>query len=118
MAPSDLDLKSGFIHLSSARQIPGTLTHFFASPPSDRTSLYLLKIPLAPLETAEVLRWESPDAKVCGSRDGEGMFPHVYFADGRLGLSDREVQSVREVVSEQGQLGWEAALAGLESWLV
>ena len=119
MAASDLDTASGFIHLSTAAQVPGTLERFFASPRTDRQTVYLLKVPREVLEhRAGVLRWESPDAKVGGPRDGEGMFPHVYFADGRLGLSDAEVVGVVEIVSAPEEEGWTAALERVGKWLV
>lgn len=115
---SALDTSSKFIHLSTAAQVPGTLLHFFPAPASARTSIVLLRIPYAPLEAAGVVRWESPDAKICGPRDGEGMFPHVYFVDGRLGLRSDEVEGVRELVSEVGEEGWVSALERSEGWLV
>lgn len=54
---SELDQNSGFIHLSTAVQVPGTLRHFFA----DEERVYILKIPFEPLK--EKIRWESPDKK-------------------------------------------------------
>jgi hypothetical protein len=54
---SELDSKSGFIHLSTAPQVPGTLQRFFGT--DER--VYILKIPLKPLQ--DKIRWESPDAK-------------------------------------------------------
>jgi uncharacterized protein (DUF952 family) len=66
---SDLDLQSGFIHLSSARQVPNTLKFFF----KDEPVVYVLRLEYAKVE--DNIRWESPDAKICGPRDGEGMFP-------------------------------------------
>lgn len=73
-----------------------------------------------------LLRWETPDAKVCGTREGEGLFPHLYFYDGedpglgatRLWLRKGEVEGVREVVSERGVEGWEGSLGELGAWLV
>lgn len=118
LSASALDASSKFIHLSTASQVPGTLFHFFPAPASERTSIVLLRIPYASLEDAGVVRWESPDASICGPREGEGLFPHVYFADGRLGLSAEEVEGVRELVSEVGEEGWVAGLKRLEAWLV
>lgn len=115
---SHLDTSSQFIHLSTASQVPGTLFHFFPAPAAQRASIVLLRLPYAPLEAAGVVRWESPDASICGPREGEGLFPHVYFADGRLGLGAEEVEGVREVVSEREDEGWEGALGRLEGWLV
>ena len=64
---SPVDLEDGFIHLSAADQIDGTLARHFAG----RTDLMLVEIDLARLGAA--VRWEP-------SRGG-ALFPHVY---GRL----------------------------------
>lgn len=66
---SDLDQKSGFVHLSTARQIPNTLKFFFKNDPL----VYVLRIEYEKVERE--IRWENPDASVCGPRGGEGMFP-------------------------------------------
>lgn len=66
---SDLDQRSGFIHLSTALQVPNTLRHFF----KDEPSVYVLRIEYERVE--KDIRWEDPDAKVCGPRGGEGLFP-------------------------------------------
>lgn len=66
---SELDQESGFIHLSTALQVPNTLKYFF----KDEPLVYVLRI-----ESERVMadiRWESPDAKVCGPRPDEGLFP-------------------------------------------
>ena len=63
------DLRDGFIHFSSARQVPGTAEKHFA----DERDLVLLAVDSATL--GAVLRWET-------SRGGE-KFPHLY---GRLAL--------------------------------
>ncbi|KIL56220.1 hypothetical protein M378DRAFT_172886 [Amanita muscaria Koide BX008] len=110
---SALDEASGFIHLSTGVQIPGTLRRFFKSEPK----VYVLRIPFDKVE--KDIRWESPDAKVCGSRPGEGLFPHLYNG-GKLG--SEEVESVAEWVNvdvgrEDGG-GWDDALQKAEAWLV
>jgi beta-hydroxylase len=61
---SPVDLADGFIHLSSAEQVDGTLTRHFAG----RADLMLVEIDLVRLGTA--VRWEP-------SRGG-ALFPHVY----------------------------------------
>ncbi|KAJ7507679.1 hypothetical protein B0H11DRAFT_1968085 [Mycena galericulata] len=104
---SELDAMSGFIHLSTAKQIPGTLKHFFGEDPT----VYVLRIKYATVE--KDIKWEDPDAKVCGERGGEGFFPHLYN-DGRLGLG--EIDSV--AVWERNGGNWEEALKRAESWLV
>ena len=54
---SSLDAKSGFIHLSTASQIPGTLKHFFASEPR----VHVLRIKYARIE--KDIKWEDPNAE-------------------------------------------------------
>ena len=79
---SSLDKSSNFIHMSRAIQIAGTLRHFFASNVSEQSSIWLLKVRISSrMEEQNVLRWESPDASICGARDGEGLFPHLYMED-------------------------------------
>ncbi|KAF7355204.1 hypothetical protein MSAN_01436200 [Mycena sanguinolenta] len=104
---SELDATSGFIHLSTAKQIPGTLKHFFA----DHDQVYVLRIEYAKVE--KEIRWESPDAKVCGERGGEGFFPHLYNG-GRLGSG--EIESV--AVWNRTSGNWDEALEKAESWLL
>jgi hypothetical protein len=67
---SELDKTSGFVHLSTAKQIPGTLKHFFA----DEPLVYVLRLPYEPLEKRSLIRWEDPKGEVCGDRAGEGVF--------------------------------------------
>jgi uncharacterized protein (DUF952 family) len=116
---SDLDKRSGFLHMSTAKQIPNTLHYFFASSAAFRDVVFLLRVPLRQLEERNLIRWESPDAKLCGPRNGEGMFPHIYD-DQKFKLTANEVESVRQVVSHEGCDGWEAALLKLrdENWLI
>lgn len=54
---SELDETSGFIHLSTALQVPGTLTHFFGND----EKMYILKIGFELVK--DKIRWESPDKK-------------------------------------------------------
>jgi uncharacterized protein (DUF952 family) len=61
---SALDVKDGFIHLSSADQVAETLALYFAG----QTGLVLIEVDLAALGEAVV--WEA-------SRGG-AMFPHIY----------------------------------------
>jgi hypothetical protein len=60
---SDFDRASGFIHLSTSRQVPITADRFF----SGETMLWVQKIPLARIEDG--LKWELNDGEV---------FPHLY----------------------------------------
>jgi hypothetical protein len=66
---SELDQTSGFIHLSTASQVPNTLKFFF----KDDLLVYILRVDFKMVE--KDIRWESPDAKICGPRPGEGLFP-------------------------------------------
>ena len=104
---SALDVTSGFIHLSTAVQIPGTLKRFFA----DDTRVYILKLPYDAIE--KDIRWESPNGDVCGERGGEGMFPHLYNG---LRLGSSEIESVELWKREEG--GWDEALERAMTWLV
>lgn len=70
----ELDQNSGFIHLSMAHQVANTLNHFF----KDEPVVYILRIEYG--QVIQDIRWESPDAKVCGPRPGEGLFPVSYMA--------------------------------------
>ena len=103
---SELDKSSGFIHLSTSVQVPGTLKHFFA----DQSQVSILRVPLAPVE--KLIKWEDPKGEVCGPRGGEGLFPHLY---NELKLGKDEVESVR-VLENSG--GWDTALKAVEDWLV
>lgn len=105
---SELDQKSGFIHLSTAPQIAGTLKHFF----TDHPSVYVLRIPYAAVE--KDIKWESPDGKVCGPRPGEGLFPHLYNG---LKLGREEVDSMQAWTRTEGG-GWDEVLKQAEGWLI
>lgn len=132
---SDLDQNSGFVHMSTAKQIPGTLEHFFASKSSSSDSIYLLRVGYSSLlerKDAQI-RWESPDASICGPREGEGMFPHIYAIRYSMDsndsstantstkalflLSGESVDSVAIITSEAGEDGWHSALRRLGDWL-
>ncbi|KAK2460045.1 hypothetical protein APHAL10511_007922 [Amanita phalloides] len=109
---SPLDKSSGFIHLSTASQIPGTLRHFFAS----ETKVYVLRIPYHDRIEKDI-RWESPDTKVCGERPGEGLFPHLYNG-GRLGSEEVESVAAWENMIPGSEAGWDDALDKAQSWLI
>lgn len=66
---SELDQNSGFIHLSTASQVPNTLKLFFSEEPL----VYILRIHYA--DVIQDIRWESPDGKVRSPRPREGLFP-------------------------------------------
>lgn len=51
---SELDLKDGFVHLSTAQQVPQTLNLFFKDVPS----VVLLRLELARVGSFKRIRWE------------------------------------------------------------
>lgn len=85
------DERDGYVHLSTAAQLAGTLERYFADTPE----LWLLA--LDPLALGEALRWEP-------SRGG-ALFPHLY---GMLQWTDCTVIAKRT----QPASGW-TPVAGL-----
>ncbi|KAJ3471990.1 hypothetical protein NLG97_g11383 [Lecanicillium saksenae] len=88
---SELDAKDGFVHLSTAEQVPKTAGLFF----SNDTRLWIVKLELSKL--ADPVRFE----------DG---FPHLY---GNFGA--RDVDSVSRFERNEGQT-WADSM-GASSWL-
>ncbi|RHZ47205.1 DUF952 domain-containing protein [Aspergillus thermomutatus] len=103
---SQLDQESGFIHLSTALQVPNTLKCFF----KDEPLVYVLRIEFD--QVMPDIRWESPDAKVCGPRPDEGLFPHLYNG---LKLGKDEVESIA-VWTNEGR--WDKAISQAKPWLL
>jgi uncharacterized protein (DUF952 family) len=64
-AGAPIDLTDGFVHLSAADQVMGTLRKHFVG----RTKLFVLEVPVAQLADQD-LRWEV-------SRGGD-LFPHLF----------------------------------------
>lgn len=64
LPPSPIDVRDGYMHLSTARQLDGTLRLHFAG----QSELVLLAVDLAGLDPH--LKWEP-------SRGGD-LFPHLY----------------------------------------
>ena len=93
---SALDEKDGFIHLSTAEQIPGTASLIYTY----AKSLFLLKIPLDRIE--EATKWEETTS---------GCFPHLYRAQ----LGREEVVDVKEFTRE-GPEQWTNVLSN-DAWL-
>ena len=62
---SELDRKDGFLHMSTAAQVPATVGRFFRH----TNTIELLKVPIERLDGDGRLRWEA-------SRS-HGVFPHV-----------------------------------------
>jgi uncharacterized protein (DUF952 family) len=71
---SELDRRDGYLHLSSAEQVPGTLARYFAG----RGDLVLLSIDSDRIDGT--LRFEPPS----GRPSTDELFPHVY---GRIPLA-------------------------------
>lgn len=74
LVPSSDDMRDGYVHLSRASQVQGTLARHFEG----REDLVLLAVRVERLPEG-ALRWES-------SRNGE-LFPHLYD---RLGVASVE----------------------------
>lgn len=119
--------------MSTASQIRGTLSLFFPTSIEKRDVVWLLKVRVDTFEegkgdSGDVLRWESPDGTVTGSREGEGLFPHLYVpgrseegeGSRRLWLRRDEVEDVKEVVCRVGSVGWDLSVQRLveEGWLI
>lgn len=94
---SDIDQSSGFVHLSTASQVPGTLKFFFKDDPK----VYVLRIKYDNVEAN--IRWEDPKAEVCGPR-GREVRSRVWPA-GRRRLTRARVGYVSALVqrAEVGQ---------------
>ncbi|KAK4089845.1 hypothetical protein VFPFJ_08696 [Purpureocillium lilacinum] len=89
---SDLDKKDGFIHLSTATQVPNTADLFFSS----HSDLWLIKFELT--KFVDPIKWED-------------SFPHLY---GNFGKKD--VESVQKFERSEGKT-WKQVMEG-SSWLV
>ncbi|KAF8587764.1 hypothetical protein K439DRAFT_754832 [Ramaria rubella] len=104
---SPLDTTSGFIHLSTAEQIPKTLQLFF----TDDTLVYILRIPYGRIEKDIV--WEDATAAVRGQYGVDGVYPHLYNG-GRLG--NAEVESIQNWERKSG--GWDDVTEAAKAWLL
>lgn len=114
---SDLDKTSGFMHMSTAAQVPGTL-QFFPSPKSEKGTLFLLRVPFELLEKKGLIKWESPEGQVSDTPGEEGYFPHIYD-DKQYKLSDDMVDSVVKIESHEGEDGFGEAVSKVRQsgWL-
>ncbi|KIM46032.1 hypothetical protein M413DRAFT_441097 [Hebeloma cylindrosporum] len=103
---SQLDSSDGFIHLSTAGQVPGTLKQFF----SDEDSVCILRIPYATVE--KDVKWENDKGK--GGVGEENVFPHLYNG---LRLGNAEIETIAEW---KWNHGWDAAInqAITDCWLI
>ncbi|KAG0585756.1 hypothetical protein M758_2G034900 [Ceratodon purpureus] len=85
-----LDTTSGYIHLSTAAQVAGTLALFYAG----RSDLFLLKVNAAKL--GDGLRYDEVE--------GVGLFPHFYGPDGAFTpLPLSAVEDSAKIELEKGQ---------------
>src|SRR5690606_10521376 len=92
---SELDRRDGFVHLSRAEQVAGTLARYFAG----RDDLFLLTIACDRLEGE--LRFEAPEP------ERDQLFPHLY---GRVPLA-AIIQVDRLTLDAQGRHRLPVALA-------
>jgi len=102
---SDLDRSSGFIHLSTAIQVPKTLNLFF----STDDKVYILRLPYASVENQ--IKWEDT-AGDQGQHGAEGFFPHLYNG---FRMGNAEVDRVE--ILEKGD-GWDEAAVKANNWLI
>jgi len=105
---SELDNTDGFLHLSTAVQIPGTLKRFFTS--TDK--VYILRIEYIGVE--KDIKWQHSTGAL-GDVGEDNVFPHLYNG---LRLGRAEIESIVEW--EQDSKGWDTAIekARSESWLI
>ncbi|TDL27723.1 hypothetical protein BD410DRAFT_760858 [Rickenella mellea] len=82
---TEVDAKDGFVHMSTAAQLEGTLNRFFGT---DQT-VQLLKIDYARLSAFKIVKWEK-------ASDGQ-LFPHLYAT-----LDGEYVRDLNVVPKESG----------------
>ncbi|SCV71604.1 BQ2448_3192 [Microbotryum intermedium] len=103
-AISEVDAKDGFIHLSTAAQVQGTLERFF---PQDQV-VTLLKVDYGRLAGFKVVKWEK-------ASNGQ-EYPHLYAAN----LEGEYIDSFRDLAcGGQGRQPWAEVIekARQEGWL-
>ncbi|KAF8211263.1 hypothetical protein K438DRAFT_1806994 [Mycena galopus ATCC 62051] len=103
---SELDAASGFMHFSTALQVPRTLNRFFITDPS----VTIVRIDYKKVE--DEIRWEDSKGSAPGEIGGEGIFPHIY---GRS-LGSADIESM--LILERNEGNWDEALRKAESWLL
>jgi uncharacterized protein (DUF952 family) len=91
---SDLDRNDGYIHLSTADQVPGTADKFF----SHVSALWLLKIKYAVLAAGTDSDGEVRQAAVRWEEVGRGCFAHFYHGD----LGNGNVEAAYKVEKKGG----------------
>ncbi|BGP42308.1 hypothetical protein JCM10449v2_006313 [Rhodotorula kratochvilovae] len=90
---SELDAKDGYLHMSTASQLAGTLNRFFKGD----SKVVLLKMDYKRLSGWKVVKWEA-------SGSGE-IFPHLYAQ-----LEGENVESHKDLAKNDGETSWDAAL--------
>ncbi|PPQ83279.1 hypothetical protein CVT25_004015 [Psilocybe cyanescens] len=105
---SDLDKADGFLHLSTALQLPGTLKRFFA----EDERVFILRIVYKNVESN--VKWENSRGTAPGGVGEQDMFPHIYNG---LRLGKDEIESV---VEWERQTGWDETInkATAEGWFI
>jgi uncharacterized protein (DUF952 family) len=101
---SDLDRNDGYIHLSTAEQVPSTADKFF----SDCTEMWLFKIRYEVLAAGtdgdgRVKSEKEGKAEIRWEEVGRGSFPHFYAGD--LGVGN-----VGEVLRVERKGSWAESL--------
>ncbi|ORX37441.1 hypothetical protein BD324DRAFT_651035 [Kockovaella imperatae] len=98
---SELDYKDGFVHLSTANQVPGTLNRFFADVPS----VVLLRLETDRVGSFKRLTWDENDGQ---------KYPHLHAH-----LEGENVDSFKEVHKGDSEKGWDTALSkpDIAKWL-
>ena len=96
---TEVDAKDGFVHLSTLRQLPGTLSRFFTA---DDT-VQLLKVDFARLSAFKIVKWEQ-------ASNGDS-FPHLY--------AELTGEFVRDLKVVKKNSSWESTVEELikQGWL-
>ena len=97
---TSLDVGDGFIHLSTAFQVPFVLGKFYSPTTPGTEKVFLFKLDYVKLAEGEDVRWESagPDGNV---------FAHVYGGE----IRGKYLYGWKEV--SRGKEGWEEVLRRL-----
>ncbi|CAA7259904.1 unnamed protein product [Cyclocybe aegerita] len=107
---SELDQNDGFIHLSTEKQLPGTLKRFFQSD----GLVYILRIDYRKVE--KNIKWENGKGTAPGGIGEEGIFPHLYNG---LHVGREEIESFKQW-EKDSQDSWDTAIAKAraDGWFV
>ncbi|KAF7301395.1 Uracil phosphoribosyltransferase [Mycena indigotica] len=104
---SDLDAADGFMHFSTAKQVPRTLKRFFSTDPR----VTIVRIDYSKVERE--VKWEDSKGTGPGEVGGDDIFPHIY------GRSMKATDVESSVIWERNE-DWDVALESEtgKSWLV